>query len=68
MDRTLKRPVIPLVLVCLISLFMVTQTAGYENIRAVQFLLIFAGGMCGGVALGYIRASRKAQIENPPKM
>jgi len=43
---------------CCVAIITVSRTSGFENIRAVQFLLIFAAGALLGVALGFIRSAR----------
>jgi hypothetical protein len=52
------RPVPPLIVMCVILLFLVTRTPGFESIRTVQFLLIFVAGALAGLALGIIRSAR----------
>ena len=44
---------------CLIALTFAARTSGFENIRAVQILLLFVAGMNGGVALMILRTSMK---------
>ena len=47
-----------LVIMCCVAILTVSRTSGFENIRAVQFLLIFVAGALLGVALGFIRSAR----------
>lgn len=47
------------ILFCLIALTFAARTSGFENIRAVQILLLFVAGMNGGVALMILRTSMK---------
>ncbi|MGA9120121.1 MAG: hypothetical protein WB699_12225 [Bacteroidota bacterium] len=61
MEKHPLRPVAPLVIMCCIALFFVTRTVGFENIRAVQFLLIFVSGALAGLALGIVRSARVAR-------
>ena len=58
MNKRVVRPVAALFVMCFTCLFIVTRTEGFDNIRAVQFLLIFIAGVLFGLALGIIRASR----------
>jgi hypothetical protein len=60
MERKLGRPVASLVVVATICLVLVARTEGFDNIRAVQFLLIFVAGALVGLALGIIRLTRRA--------
>jgi hypothetical protein len=36
-----------------------TRTPGSESVRPVQILLLFAGGMCAGVALTLFRVAHR---------
>jgi hypothetical protein len=47
-----------LVVVSAVGLIMFTRTPGSESVRWVQILLLFASGMCAGVALTLFRLSR----------
>jgi hypothetical protein len=58
MDKKPYRLISPLAVLCFISLFMVSRTEGFDNIRAVQILLIFVSGVMAGLALGIFRAAR----------
>ena len=58
MDKKAFRPVPALMAISLIALYTVTRTPGFEDIRAVQFLLIFFAGVLAGLALGIVRAIR----------
>jgi len=59
MDKKILRTAFVLIFMCFVSLYMVTRTQGFENIRAVQFLLIFVGGAVLGLALGLLRTARR---------
>ncbi len=63
MDRKNLRRASSLAVLCFISLFMVTRTEGFDNIRTVQFLLIFISGALLGLAIGIVRSSRGIQKE-----
>ena len=58
LNRSTTRRVLSLAVVCLIAIFFVTRTEGFENIRAVQFLLIFVAGALVGLAIGILREAR----------
>ena len=49
---------------CLLALTFAARTSGFENIRAVQILLLFVAGMNGGVALMILRTLMKKQPEH----
>ena len=59
MDKKVIRRVFVLFFMFLISLFTLSQTQGFENIRPVQFLLIFAGGALIGVAIALLKSARR---------
>ncbi len=61
MDRKILRRVSSLSVLCFICLFMVSRTEGFDNIRAVQFLLIFIAGALIGLVIGIVRSSRTTQ-------
>jgi hypothetical protein len=44
---------------CLTAFTFATRTSGFENVRAVQILLLFVAGVNGGVALTILRTSMK---------
>jgi hypothetical protein len=58
MNKKVFRPVAPLIVVALIALFTVGRTEGFENIRTVQFLLIFVAGALFGLVIGIFRGAR----------
>lgn len=62
MDKKAFRPVPPLVVMSLIALFTVTRSQGFENIRVVQFILIFIAGALAGLALGIVRGARSQRL------
>ena len=62
MNKKPMRAVGPLAVLCIISLATVSRTEGFENIRTVQFLLIFVAGALLGLVIGILRARR----ETPP--
>ena len=58
----MKRNVIVRIAVLLftsvVALFIFSQSPGAEAVRTVQVLLLFAAGMCAGVALTLFRMAR----------
>jgi hypothetical protein len=46
---------------CFLALTFVARTQGFEDIRIVQMLLLFAAGVNAGVALSILKASIKAE-------
>ena len=59
MNKKPVRAAGPLAVLCFISIYMVTRTEGFENIRAVQFILIFVAGALLGLAIGILRGRRE---------
>ena len=47
-----------LLLTSIVALFIFSQSPGAEAVRTVQVLLLFAAGMCAGVALTLFRMAR----------
>jgi hypothetical protein len=47
------------------ALIFAARTSGFENIRAVQILLLFAAGMNAGVALTILKASMTKSASQP---
>lgn len=47
------------IVICLIAFIFAARTSGFENIRTVQILLLFAAGMNAGVALMILKTSLK---------
>lgn len=58
MDRSIRRRVAVLVVVSAVGLVFFTRTPGSDSVRLVQILLLFASGMCAGVALTLFRVAR----------
>ncbi len=58
MDRKALSRVAVLLVMAFVCIFMVGRTAGFEQIRAVQFLLIFMAGALTGLAIGIFRYAR----------
>jgi len=59
----MKRRALPigaLLVLSMVGLTQATRTEGAENIRTVQFVMIFASGVLAGVALALL-VSRKKQ-------
>ncbi len=63
MRRNPWRIVALLVVMSCISITMVGRTEGFENIRTVQFLLIFVAGALVGLAIGIVRGMREAAVQ-----
>lgn len=51
MERPPRRRIASLAVICVIALVLFTRTPGADSVRWVQILLLFAAGMCAGVAL-----------------
>ncbi|HKB69823.1 MAG TPA: hypothetical protein VKH46_03205 [Thermoanaerobaculia bacterium] len=58
MDRSIRRRIAVLVVVSAIGIVFFTRSPGSESVRWVQILLLFASGMCAGVALTLFRVAR----------
>jgi hypothetical protein len=65
MNKKMLRPISPILVLCFVSLFMASRTEGFDNIRAVQILLIFVSGAMAGLALGIFRAARANRSTEP---
>ncbi len=59
MNRDIRRRIASLVVVGAIGLVFFIRTPGSESVRWVQILLLFAAGMCAGVALTLYRLTRR---------
>lgn len=46
---------------CFLALTFAARTPGFENIRPVQMLLLFAAGLNGGVALSIATSAMKTK-------
>ena len=57
------RAVLPLFF-CIIALANAMRIPGFDDIRAVQFLSIFAAGMCGGVSLALLISDLRSRSES----
>jgi hypothetical protein len=55
MERHRRRKIALSLVFCVFALVLLTRTAGFETIRALQFLLIFVAGVNGGVALAQLK-------------
>lgn len=53
------------VIICLLAIGAFSRTAGAENVRWVQILLLFAAGMNAGVALVNALGSRAPEATPP---
>jgi EamA domain-containing membrane protein RarD len=53
-----RRRVVPLLVVCCIAILTFSRTPGADSVRWVQILLLFAAGMCAGVALASFPRNR----------
>lgn len=59
MDGSVRRRIASLVVVSAIGIVFFTRTPGSDSVRWVQILLLFAAGMCAGVALTLYRNARR---------
>ena len=59
MDRSVTRRIAVLIVTAGIGIIFFTRTPGSESVRWVQILLLFAAGMCAGVALTLFRTARR---------
>ena len=59
MDRAVARRVAVLIVMGAVAVMFFTRTPGAESVRWVQILLLFAAGMCAGVALTLFRNARR---------
>ncbi|HET9793452.1 MAG TPA: hypothetical protein VFS34_03235 [Thermoanaerobaculia bacterium] len=60
MERDIRRRIAVLLVVSAVGFLFFTRTPGAESVRWVQILLLFAAGMCAGVALTLYRLFRAA--------
>jgi len=60
MDRKAISRIAYLLVLSVFAFILLSRTSGFDGIRPIQFLLMFASGMCVGVALSLFRFSRKA--------
>lgn len=51
MERNRRNRIVVPLLVCIIALGFFSGTPGADTVRWVQILLLFAAGVCAGVAL-----------------
>ena len=58
MQRNVAGRIAILLLMSMLALLFFGRTAGADSVRAVQVLLIFASGLCAGVALTLFRVAR----------
>jgi len=59
MERPLHRRLIPLLSISLITILGISRTSGFEEIRLVQAVSLFASGLCAGAALAIFIGSRR---------
>jgi hypothetical protein len=60
MERPPRRRAASLIVICIIALTIFSRTPGADSVRWVQILLLFAAGMCAGVALATTQMIRRA--------
>ena len=58
MQQAVAGRILLLLMTSILAFFAFSRSAGAESVRAVQVLLLFASGMCVGVALTLFRMSR----------
>jgi hypothetical protein len=61
MQTNQKRSFAMALVFCFLALTLAARTSGFEDIRPVQMLLLFAAGLNGGVALSILRVSIKTK-------
>jgi hypothetical protein len=60
MDRNRRTQVVVPLVISMISLATFSRTPGADAVRWVQILLLFAAGLCAGIALaGFFRRDRQ---------
>jgi len=58
-ERPVSRRIAVLIATAAVGIVFFTRTPGSESVRWVQILLLFAAGMCAGVALTLFRNARR---------
>jgi len=58
-DKRIRSRIAALIVVAGVALTFFTRTPGADAVRWVQILLLFAAGMCAGVALTLFRVARQ---------
>ncbi len=66
MNKKFPRPIGPLLIMSSISFLTVSRTEGFDNIRAVQIILILVTGVLIGLAIGMLRAARTDRTTDQP--
>jgi hypothetical protein len=59
MEKPRLRKIVLSLSFCTLAIVLAARTSGFETIRAVQFLLIFAAGLNAGVALATLQPFRR---------
>jgi hypothetical protein len=60
MDPSAKRRIRVLAAMSVLTLVTAMRSIGWENIRAVDALLLFSAGLCGGAAIATIVQARRS--------
>jgi hypothetical protein len=60
MEKPRLRRIVLSLSFCTLAIVLAARTSGFETIRTVQFLLIFAAGLNAGVALSILMPFRKS--------
>ena len=58
MKKNVVARIAVLLFMSIVALFSFSQSPGAEAVRTVQVVLLFAAGMCAGVALTLFRTAR----------
>jgi len=61
MERPVRKRIAILLVMSMIAVASFFRSPGSEGVRWVQILLLFAGGMCAGVALALFRIQRQLE-------
>lgn len=59
MNSAVRRRIAVLIVTAAVAVVFFTRTPGSESVRWVQILLLFAAGMCAGVALTLFRNAQR---------
>lgn len=60
MDSSAKRRIRVLAAMCVLTLITAIRGIGWDQVRAVDALLLFSAGLCGGAAFATFMHARRA--------
>jgi hypothetical protein len=66
LDSTAQRRIRVLAAMSVLTLFTAVRSIGWENVRAVDALLLFSAGLCGGAAIATLIQARRAAATEAP--